>query len=224
MGERIARRDLLIGGLLAAGGVGALAVRPLSEPPPDADRDISALFPDMVGRWRAAPAREAILPPRDALSEATYDRITARRYLSDGPPITLVAAYRAAQDWTAQVHRPEICYPASGFSILEEAERNVPIGALSLPAGVMRAERGGRIDTVLYWTRMAQDYPGSVWGQRRELAAALLTGQTIDGIVVRLSMTDYGESPDFAPLFAFTRALYAALPGEGRRLVFGPLR
>lgn len=224
MDEGLNRRDVLIGGMLAAGGVSALAVGPLSKSPPNADRDISALFPDRVGQWRAAEAREAILPPRDALSEATYDRITARRYLSEGPPITLVAAYRAAQDWAGQVHRPEVCYPASGFAIVGKAERTVPIGSTNLPAGILRAERGGRTDRVLYWTRMAEDYPGSVWDQRRQLAGALLTGRTLDGIVVRLSVTDYGESSDFAPLVAFTRALHAALSAESRRLIFGPLR
>lgn len=224
MVQSVKRRDLLMGGILSLGGITAWTAKSSVEGRSGQLPDIAGMLPETFGPWSALVATDPILPPRDALSDATYDNVVARRYTEGQTPITLVAAYSGAQTWTAQVHRPEICYPASGFSIVDQQNETVSIGTGSLSGRRLLARRGQREDTVFYWTRIARSYPLSLSDQRQLLIKAIVSGDVLDGIVVRISMTNpVNSAKRSGVLQGFAAALYSSLSDDARALIYGPL-
>ena len=58
------------------------------------------------------------MPPQDQLQDKVYSQLLTRTYANQaGDEIMLLIAYNGAQDGVVQIHRPEVCYPASGFRL-----------------------------------------------------------------------------------------------------------
>lgn len=218
----INRRDALIGGALACAGAAGLALRPSSGGHPPYQGDLNKDLPDIVGPWQVRDGANAVLPPEDALSEQIYDQIAAKRYVADAlPAITLVLAYGVAQSYSTQLHRPDVCYPASNFTILEQQPVTLGAGENGLNARMMDAQRAQREDTVLYWTRMGDSFPDSLWEQRFVIAQEAFARSASDGIVIRLSTTGISAERARESLIKFAEELYNSSPKELRKMLFG---
>lgn len=219
----IARRDLVIGGaLLGAAGVGALA-RPPARPPAIDQGWFEAAIPSAIGAYRAATLAGLVLPPRDELSQQLYDGYVARAYVAPGmAPVFLLVAVGSVQDYALQLHRPESCYPASGFSIVPRGTTPLRLGARAVPGTVLEARRPGRADLVLYWTRMGEAFPTGLWPARALILRAALERRTISGALVRLSTTLGDPAADAERLARFAAALVTAMAPPARALLLGP--
>ena len=89
---------------------------------------LEALAPDHVGEWRYETASGIVLPPPDELARLLYDQQVTRGYVSEKQqPVMLVMAYGSSQGGMLQVHRPEICYPASGFRLTDTKLETLPV-------------------------------------------------------------------------------------------------
>ena len=216
------RRHFLYGSLLLGGGVAAAVARRPSALPPISQRALEAAVPSSVGMYRVVKATDVVLPSRDELSERIYDRFLARGFVApDQPPIMLVIAYGSTQDYGLQLHRPESCYPASGWSL--SGRRPVRLGMASggqEDAVLLDAARGARRETILYWTRIGNRFPVSAWGGRLDILRAALAKDLPDGVLVRLS-TPSGAGGDFSTLEGFNRMLLQKTSMAGRRLLLG---
>lgn len=217
----ITRRDAIVGACLATGGLAALAVSPAPRTGISAV-DLDAVLPDAVGSRRADEATDAILLPDENLASDEYDQLAVKRYFAPGLlPVTMVAAYGAAQSYATQLHRPELCYPASGFDISAPRSVAVPIGDGIIPARAISARRGRRTDAILYWTRIGDAFPVGTWSQRWTIVENALGGITADGMLVRLSFDDLTVENWEAALSEFASALFDAGGPEAKRLLFG---
>jgi len=49
---------------------------------------------------------------------------------TEGRVVTLLLAYNRAQSYASQLHRPDVCYPASGFKILRQKDVDIDISSL----------------------------------------------------------------------------------------------
>lgn len=216
------RRELLLGGmLLAAAGGGELArPRPLAGatgPPPHA---FDAAIPSRIGDYRRREADEIILPDRDSDSLTVYQQYVARTYVAPGfTPISLLIAYGAAQDYTLQLHRPESCYPPAGFTLSPSHRLTLP-GRPSIDAVTLAARRIDRYDRLLYWTRVGDAFPDSLWGQRWVTMGALLSRRVPDGVLLRLSTAD-DDPAALATLIRFNAMLLASVAPVARALLLG---
>lgn len=218
----IDRRAFIVGGMLAGGGAAAALARPVSPPPALSQERLEAAVPLTLGDYRSAPGFAAVLPPRDELSKRLYDRYLARGYVAPGrPAVTLVIAYGSTQDYGLQLHRPETCYPASGWSIGETERLALDMGGRTIPAATLSAERPGRRDQVLYWTRIGSVFPESEWSSRMEILKGGLLRQLPDGVLVRLSTGAQPRAFAIDTLVQFNALLVAALAGPGRQLLLG---
>lgn len=215
------RRDIVIAGaLIGAAGVAALG-RPRLPAPSIDPGALAGAVPAAVGPYRHDPAGEVLLPPRDDLSLRTYDQYLARVYAApDRAPVMLLIAYGQMQDYALQIHRPESCYPASGFRI--DPPRVVPLrlGDRAIDAVALAARRPGRIEQILYWTRIGDRYPVSLWQEREAILSAALARRATDGVLVRLS-TPSPDPADIGLLTGFAATLVAALAPAARRVVEG---
>ena len=133
------RRSLILGGTLIAGGLGVSALRPGSDGGGHSRTDFARLIPQSVGPWHAIDPRGVVLPPEDLLSQKIYDGFLVRGYANGAqPPIFLVVAFGAAQSYSMQLHRPETCYPASGYSIVDQSPQLFRFGQASIPGRFLR--------------------------------------------------------------------------------------
>jgi EpsI family protein len=190
------------------------------------DVDILAVVPDRFGVWqRDASGTSGVVDPQTkALIDSIYTRVLARVYSADdGYRVMLSIAYaRDHGDKRDSFHRPEICYPASGFNILNQADKqvgtangNVPVRRLATRLGAARPE------PVTYWVMIGEH--AVVTDTDRKLASLRYTSRGLipDGLLFRVSSIDPNAEQAFARQDQFIREFVAALPPPHRRRIAG---
>lgn len=222
-GVRLTRRKVLLGlGMAAASGT-AIARMPEPNRPRIPKERFESLIPDTVGSWRFASESGVVLPPPDALSERLYDNLVTRVYTSgEGRPVMLLAAYNNRQDGVLQIHRPEICYPAGGYTLSPTEDIDVPYGGgRSLPARAFLASGRDRDETVMYWTRVGMDFPRRWSEQRVSVIRSNLRGVIPDGLLIRVSSLGSDMEAELAMLRRFVAGFVAAAPAALHPILFG---
>jgi EpsI family protein len=135
----------------------------------------------------------------------------------------LLVAYGSSQGGMLQIHRPEICYPASGFKLSETQVTSVPLsGGKAIPSRSFVANSDTRVEQVLYWTRIGEFLPTSWWSQRLSVVRANLRGRIPDGLLMRLSTVSEDADQAQATLKKFARSMIEAMPAAERRMLIGP--
>ncbi|HEY6869876.1 MAG TPA: EpsI family protein [Novosphingobium sp.] len=218
----LVRRKLVLGGALLGGAGLAGLLRPRQAGLAGAQQLIEAALPERLGAWRRIALGDFILPPADTLGRSLYDALILRGYSGPGDArVYCVVTYGAVQDYALQLHRPEVCYPASGFAIHALDTYPARIGGLDLGAEVMVAGRDDRAETVLYWTRVGQSFPGSQWQVRKTILGSLAHFRLPDGAMVRLSTQQLPGPATTAMLGGFADLLVRDLRGAGRAVLLG---
>ncbi len=143
------------------------------------DKSFAALFPDKVGPWTYVTASGLVLPPQDQLSRFLYEQLLTRIYAEDnGPQVMMVLAYSSVQEGRLQVHRPEVCYPAAGFTILDNEPMAIPINpSFAIHGRFLVADRGARAGICLLLDARRAEHadplvrPAAVHGQGQSTRA-----------------------------------------------------
>lgn len=219
------RRKVVLGlGLAAASGI-AQARLPVPVVPRIKEERFTALMPNQVGDFSFDSESGLVLPPQDALSDRLYDSLVTRTYTnSAGQVVMLLVAYNNKQDGVLQIHRPEICYPAGGYSLTSVDPIDVPISQANvLPGQIFGANSEARNEVVLYWTRVGDNYPRRWLDQRWAVAEANLRGIVPDGVLARVSTIGNDFDRTTPLLTNFIRDLHRASGPQMRGLLFGKL-
>jgi EpsI family protein len=224
--QLLGRRHFLIGLLMAGVSGAAYALRPQPYAKRVAAAKLDGLLPTDVGRWHYVASSGVLLPPPDALSERIYDGVVTRVYAAPGEsPVMLLLAYSAIQDGMLQVHRPEFCYTAGGFSLsptkgldVSDAKDDRVGGSTFLAMSSQSSEE------VLYITRLGDSFPQSWLEQRSAVLRANLRGQVPDGMLLRVSAVRDGSTNLLSKLREFLVEFDRASPGELRTIIFGKPR
>jgi EpsI family protein len=224
----IDRRDLLIGaGCLAAIG-GAESLRPRREIDLVGNTTLREILPRQFGQWREDPNVGVVTPPSEgSLADRLYNEILIQAYTDSPsrPPVMVVATHGAKQSDALQLHRPESCYPAVGFAIIARALIDMPIGGgATLPAVRLTARLGERVEDIVYWTRLGEDFPQTGGDQRSARLRAALRGTIGDGVLARASVVRIGANAEYARIEQFIRSLIAAIRPDRRRALIGTQR
>lgn len=219
------RRKVVLGlGLAAASGI-AQARLPVPVVPRIKEERFTALMPNRVGGFNFDSESGLVLPPQDALSDRLYDSLVTRTYTNaTGETVMLLVAYNNKQDGVLQIHRPEICYPAGGYTLTSVDPIDVPLTQTNaLPGQIFGANSEARNEIVLYWTRVGDSYPRRWLDQRWAVAEANLRGIVPDGVLARVSMVSNDFARTTPMLTAFIRDLHRASGPQMRGLLFGKL-
>jgi EpsI family protein len=219
----INRRSMLIGtALLGVGGV-ALARQPKPASSKVGKEALNRLIPTRIGDWTYQDASGLVLPPPDALSDSLYSGLVTRSYTAANRlPIMLLVAYSNVQDGMLQVHRPEFCYPASGYRLSPTVVTELPNGlGGNISANAFSADGVSRTEQVLYWTRIGNTLPTSWVAQRVAVMRANLDGVIPDGVLVRVSTLAPDMASARADLSAFAAQMVRAALPVTRRLLVG---
>ena len=217
------RVALLIATLMCAASVGAIVARPTTKAA-DLGPAISleTMVPKQFGDWGEEPQRivQVINPQTQELLDKLYTEILARTYVnSEGYRIMLSLAYGSDQRGTLQAHKPEVCYPAQGFTLHRSEASEVTTSFGAIPAQRLFTSRGPRVEPVTYWFTVGDK---AVEGKLQKRLVDLrygLTGRIPDGMLFRVSSIDRDQARAnrFQDLF-INQLLQAVSPAERKRL------
>jgi EpsI family protein len=217
------RISLWIAALMVLASIGAVLARPTvkaaDEEPPIS---LEQMIPKQFGDWREEPQRfmQVVNPQTQELLDKLYSQILTRVYInSEGYRIMLSLAYGSNQRGSLQAHKPEVCYPAQGFTI----DKNQP-GEFTSPFGGVPVRRlyghlGARYEPVTYWFTVGDRAIQS--GTQKKLVELRfgLTGRIPDGLLYRVSSIDRDETRAYKLQDQFTTQLLEAVtPADRRRL------
>jgi len=224
IGSSLTRRNLLMGGAMLSIAATAFARLPKPYVPRMAKDELDRIIPPKIGPWQFITASGLVMPPPDELVDKLYSNILTRYYSApDKPSLALLIAYSNVQNGLLQMHRPETCYPASGFQLSETTVSDFPLSdGQSIAVRAFMAQGVSRNENVLYWTRIGNDIPTSWAQQRWAVAKANLKGVIPDGILVRTSLVS-GEPLEASReiLGDFIHHLLGAVSANTRRLLIG---
>jgi len=218
----IVRRDV-IASIMALGAAGAAeALRPRKTLLLLDKGTMKDALPNEMAGWQAdATAADMSPEMAGALAQTLYGEIISRVYYSSLGAVMLLAAYGKTQSDALQLHRPEVCYPAVGYTIEASKAVQVPLphGA-AIPARQLVAVNGERRENIIYWTRVGQYLPQSGEEQRSARFKNALQGLVPDGVLLRCSALGDSE-PAFKVLNRFIEDLLQATAPSKRQALIG---
>ncbi len=217
----VSRRHLLMGGALLATAALALAREPKVVFGEMAKGTLDKLIAPRIDKWTFATQSGLVLPPADPLKDSLYNDILTRVYTADNAPVIMLCiAYSNSQNGMLQLHRPEVCYPASGYRLSETKILGIPVGAAQpIPGHYFSAEGTSRSEQVLYWTRIGSEMPTHWIDQRAAVMRANLRRIIPDGILVRVSSPMADSEATLPHLEAFIKAMVAGLNPQAYKLL-----
>jgi len=222
---KLSRRDILFGAACVGALGGAEALRPRTQVRLMDATSLTDLIPNRIGSWSVGEGGDIVQPKvPGSLADRLYADTLTRRYVDgrNGNQIMLLIAYGGAQSDLLQLHRPESCYPAVGLEIQRRVDHDIALpGGGAIPAVALTAGAGGRIEDILYWTRLGEYLPRSAADQRRDRLKTAMAGLVSDGVLVRASTLRFGPEPADGVLDGFLKELVISVPAPHRQGLIG---
>jgi EpsI family protein len=185
-------------------------------------KKLEDVIPSRLGRWNFYSKSGLVIPPEDDLSRQLYSQLLTRVYIApDQPPMMLLVAQSASQTGVLQVHRPEVCYPASGYQLSRPERHQVVTNAGPLSTVFFTASADTRTEQLVYWTRVGRDLPNTWAEQRWSVARSNLRGEIPDAVLVRISTILPTSEEAIPALNEFARSLVEASPPPLRYFLTG---
>lgn len=185
---------------------------------------LETVIPKRFGTWQEEPqtAVRVVNPQTQALLDKLYSQIVTRVYVNDaGYRIMLSVAYGGDQREGLRAHKPEVCYPAQGFTLRrsESYRLDTPFGAIA--ARRMLATYNRRQEPVTYWQTIGRrSVDGGMAAKLAEIKVGL-TGRIPDGLLFRVSSIDADPARAYRAQDGFVRELLAQVAPEERARLAG---
>lgn len=157
---------------------------------------IAKIIPDSFNDWKETSSNQLKVgvytdERGNAAGLGPYDQVVNKEFMnSKGQKVLLTVAWVQSQKQEVKVHRPELCYPAQGFSITNLKEKSFNVKSLTGQPVVgkqMFAANGSYAEAVSYWIRTGDIYTTNPWKVRFYLFKQGLKGKILDGVLVRVS-------------------------------------
>jgi len=218
------RRDLILAGMGLAAVGGAEVLKPRKRLILLRDTTIEETVPTRFGGWESESVSDLVGPEQAGrLARTLYSEIVTRVYRepATGAGVMFLAAYGDTQSDLLQLHRPESCYPAVGFTLASAQSVELPLpGGAQLPARRIVATLEDRVESILYWARMGETLPQTGDQQRMARLENAMKGFVPDGILVRCSTVGEPEQA-FKTVDRFVVSMLEAIPKARRAALVG---
>lgn len=218
------RRSIVIAGSMAAvAAATAMARHALADGQKAVPPQLARIVPREFAGWRELPTAPTVVSAQTQdMLLSIYNEILARAYAAaDGYQIMLSIAYGGDQRGTLRAHKPEICYPAQGFKLLDSADTVLHTEHGPIPARTLRTVLGPRNEPVMYWFAFAGRTSASAWERRLQSLRLTMTGQVPDGLLFRVSSIDADAQRAWQRQGDFVRALLGACTPLARARLAG---
>lgn len=218
-------RALLAAGLLLAASVLAEVTKPtkyLADQRPKVD--LETMFPASFQGWTMDPNRPVMIvsPDQQALLNKLYAQTVTRTYIGpQGERVMLSVAYGGDQSEATRAHRPDVCYPVQGFTIVSAEDASVPLAGGELPVRHMFARLGQRHEPVTFWFVVGEHVAVSGPQQKYAELRYSFRGFIADGLLMRVSSIDLDPESGYRLQAKFINDLYAGMRAQDRTLAFG---
>ena len=186
--------------------------------------DLARMIPKRFGGWQTVDTAPLIVNPEtQAAIDRIYNQVLSRTYVdAQGQVMMLSIAYGARQGNSLQLHKPEVCYPSQGFTLLQGPE----VVAIALPQGELPvrrlvAERGARVEPITYWIKIGDAVAGDSLSWKLDRLKYGLTGVVPDGLIFRVSTITRDDRRAYALETRFIRSLLGHLPSASRQRLIG---
>lgn len=210
---------LLLIPLLAVYSVSAPKVKDPSQFP-----NYAQIIPQSFADWNEYDAKKSLVidPNMQANLEKIYTQTFERTFINNsGKFIMLSLSYGPDQRDGMNVHRPEFCYPAQGFEIINSQDEVLNIKQRNIPLRKLETLNGDRKEFVSYWMLMdKQPYIGSFERKLIQLKTAL-RGETPDGLLFRVSSIGQNASTEYDLQNQFVNALINDIEATKLKFVIG---
>lgn len=178
---------------------------------------LEQLVPQQMGEWLHDQGADTLLVAADlqANVQRLYSQTLSRTYVNaQGDRIMLSVAYGGRQLGNElQAHRPEFCYQAQGFSLLDAHQSVLPLAGQSLEVRRLVAVQHGRVEPITYWMTVGKQTTLPGLGRKLMQMRYGLLGEIPDGALVRISSLDGDSGRAYAMHANFVAALQQAVPG-----------
>lgn len=219
------RRATIAALAMMATGAGAAYFKPSATSfAPSDGFDLQRAVPKQFGAWQHEPdAGLALVDPQTKqLLDKIYSQMLTRVYRDpSGYRVMLSIAYGSDQRGALQAHKPEVCYPAQGFVLLDSVPAQIltPQGGLNVQR--VRTEYGSRKEPITYWFTVGNQAVLTPLERRIAELKSLLTGRIPDGLLFRVSSIDPDSKIAFDKQQDFVLQLLSAVPADARGRLAG---
>jgi EpsI family protein len=182
--------------------------------------------PTAFGDWREELnlGAQVVNPQQREILDKIYSQTLSRTYVNaQGYRVMLSIAYGKNQSDSLQLHKPEICYPAQGFTLLATQRGVVDLLGKPVSATRLSTSLGQRVEPITYWTVVGDHViKGGNDKKWTELRYAM-HNRIPDGMLVRVSSIDRDTAHAYALQNQFSTAMVAAIAPENRMRFAGDL-
>jgi EpsI family protein len=180
---------------------------------------LAQIVPSAFGEWAVDRSIVPVTPSPDLQEalDAAYDETLALTYRSrsSGQRVMLSMAYGRNQHKGMNTHRPEICYPAQGFRLVQGSRpATLQFEQRSFPVTRVVAALGARNEPITYWLLVGDRVTYFGNAQRQVALSYGLRGTIPDGVLVRVSSIDTDNAAAFRLHERFIQDLLAAVPPQ----------
>jgi EpsI family protein len=223
---------LVLGLSMIATAFGVELLQPTPLPVAERGR-LAQSIPTHFGDWKEVSLGvEQVDPGKGTADEPSmdqpYDDVLMRAYgNSQGDVVLLALAYGRNQRQEVKIHRPDVCYTAQGFQLVERSRVALPVqGTSGVQVNGMRmlVKAPGRVEAVSYWIRIGDVFTDNAWSIRYHIFQQGMKGRAVDGVLVRASQIvqgSEGSGERYRIQEAFLTDLVRALPAPARHLLLG---
>jgi EpsI family protein len=186
--------------------------------------DLQLVVPKKFGDWDVDPVVNSAMvdPQTKVMLDKIYSQILARTYKNaEGYRVMLSIAYGSDQRGALQAHKPELCYPAQGFSMLSTADSEISTPSGAIPVKQLQMVMGPRKEPVTYWFTVGDQAIQTALDRRVATLKSIMTGQIPDGLLFRVSSIDGESRRAFQKQSAFVLSLLSAAAPATRTKLSG---
>ncbi|MCE5199276.1 MAG: exosortase C-terminal domain/associated protein EpsI [Armatimonadota bacterium] len=162
-------------------------------------------FPSVVQQWNATevPITHTVRKLLNA------DNVLSRLYMKSeyGNQVGLLVVYRkyGRRDF---IHRPELCYPAAGWQIVETGTATVPYDGKNITATKVVAEKNGAREVILYWFTSGDRVEHNFLTQQFRMAMDRFQSQRYGWAFIRInSPVISSDNETMGNMRSFTRSI-----------------
>jgi EpsI family protein len=217
------RSVLMAGSMVAVAAATAAARHAQADAQKASPPQLARIVPREFDGWRELPKPATVVSAQTQdMLQSIYNEVLARAYAAtDGYQVMLSIAYGGDQRGVLRAHKPEVCYPAQGFKLLDIADSVLQTEHGQIPTRTLRTVLGPRNEPVMYWFAFAGRTRASPWQRRLHNLRLLLTGQVPDGLLFRVSSIDADAARAWRRQGEFVRALLDACTPQARARLAG---
>jgi EpsI family protein len=219
------RTAFVLSALMLAASAAAVVTRPSKKLSVErASATLETSVPRRFADWQELTLTtvHVVNPQTQELLDKLYSEVLSRVYVNgSGYRIMLSLAYGSDQRGGLQAHKPEVCYPAQGFSVRSNEAGRLVTAHGEIPVRRLFTSMGARLEPLTYWFTVGDRAVEGTTQKRLVELVFGLTGRIPDGMLFRVSSIDADPQRAYRLQEDFVKQLLEALPAADRKRLSG---